>query len=214
MFKAVIFDMDGTILDTLEDLKDSLNYSLSKYGFDERSLDEVRSYVGNGLHKTVERAVADNATEEDVEKIFECMVPYYKEHCRIKTKPYDGIVDVIRKIKTMGIATAVISNKNNAAVGQLCEEMFKDCFDYYMGETEGIKLKPDREMVDITLSKLGVSNNEALYIGDSEVDILTASNSMMKCLAVTWGFRDKEMLIENGATDFVDKPEQIIEYLQ
>lgn len=211
MYKAVIFDMDGTILNTLDDLTDAVNYVMSQFDMPKHTLSEVRGYVGNGLHKTIERAVPADTDDITIEKAYEIMVSYYRSHCNIKTAPYDGIVNVIRYLRKNGIKTAVISNKNDMAVKALCDELFIDCFDYALGDTQGIPLKPDRAMVDITMTKLGVTSDECVYVGDSEVDIMTAHNSDMKCISVTWGFRDKDFLIEKGADIFADTPEEILE---
>lgn len=213
MYKAVIFDMDGTILNTLDDLTDSVNYTMKQMGMPIRTIQEVRTYVGNGLYKTIERAVPQGTSIEDIEQAYNIMVEYYRSHCNIKTRPYDQIPELIREIRKRGIKTAVISNKNDKAVKNLCEELFEGCFDYSLGDTKGIPLKPDRAMVDITMKELGVKTEEAIYIGDSEVDIMTAHNSDMKCISVTWGFRDRELLEEKGADVFADTPEEILKIL-
>lgn len=202
--------MDGTILDTLEDLADSLNVALQKFNMPTHSKDEVRTYVGNGIHKTIERAVPPNTSNEDIERVYEFFTEYYKDHCQIKTKPYNGIKELIMNLRNRGILTAVISNKNNEAVKDLCHLMFADCFDYCLGDTPGIKLKPHREMVDITLEALKISSKDAVYIGDSDVDLMTAKNSNMKCISVTWGFRNRDFLISRGAEILVDTPEAIL----
>lgn len=212
MYKAAIFDMDGTILDTLEDLADSLNFTLQQFNMPTHSSEEVKYYVGNGIHKTVERAVPLGTSDDDIEKVYDFFTEYYKAHCQIKTRPYNGIKNIILALKNKGILTAVISNKNNEAVKNLCELMFENCFDYCLGDTKGIKLKPNREMVDITLDALNISPREAIYIGDSDVDLLTAKNSGMACISVTWGFRDKDFLLANGADKFANKPEDILGY--
>lgn len=213
MYKAVIFDMDGTILNTLDDLAYSVNYTMESMGMPTHSTQEVRSYVGNGLHKTIERSVPKDTSAEIVEKAYEIMVDYYSSHCNVYTRPYDGIPELIRDIRKKGIKTAVISNKSDAAVNSLCEEMFRDCFDFALGERAGIPLKPARDMVDITLDKLGIKSDEAIYVGDSEVDIMTAHNSDMKCISVTWGFRDRDLLKEKGADIFADSAAEIIEII-
>lgn len=213
MYKAVIFDMDGTILNTLNDLADAVNYVMTKMDMPLHTISEVRAYVGNGLHKTIERAVPEGTTKEKLEEAYELMVKYYRSNCNIKTGPYEGIPELIKEIRQKGIKTAVISNKNDAAVKKLCDEMFEDCFDYSLGDSEGIPLKPDRAMVDITLKALGVKASDSIYVGDSEVDIMTAHNSDMKCISVTWGFRDREFLEEKNADIFVDTPLEILDIL-
>ena len=136
-YKAAIFDMDGTILNTLEDLCDTMNYCLEKYHMPERTIDEIRSFVGNGIRKLVERAVAENTDSKQIDEIFAVFMDYYKDHCAIKTRPYDGIAEVIRKLKENGIKTAVVSNKADAAVKDLCDDYFPGLFDFSVGDKEG-----------------------------------------------------------------------------
>ena len=214
MIRAVIFDMDGTILNTLEDLTDSINAALNKFGMPLRGIDEVRSFVGNGIHKTIERAVPEGTEEKVIEEVYDFFNPYYRKHCEIKTRPYDGIVDLLHELRAQGYKTAVISNKESGAVIKLVDTVFPDCFDDCLGDTPGIKLKPERDMVAITLDNLGVNVSEAVYVGDSDVDILTARNSDMKCISVTWGFRSRDFLIESSAEILVDKPADILELIQ
>lgn len=213
MYKAVIFDMDGTILNTLDDLANAVNYTMSKMGMPTHTTEEVRTYVGNGLHKTIERAVPPGTSDVDLEKAYGIMVDFYRKNCNICTRPYDGIVELIKEIRNRGVKTAVISNKNNGAVTDLCDAMFDGCFDFSLGEIEGVPLKPHRDMVDITLNNLGVEARNCIYVGDSEVDIMTAHNADMKCISVTWGFRDKAHLEKNGADILVSSPSEILEIL-
>jgi len=211
-YKAIIWDLDGTILDTLEDLKDAVNYALRENGFPERSLAEVRQFVGNGILKLINRSLPEVVSEEDVENTYNIFTSYYKDHCADNTKPYDGIIELIRNLKTLGIKNAVVSNKADYAVTELCEHYFMGLFDVHIGEMEnkGIRKKPAPDMVELALQKLGVDKNDAVYIGDSDVDIVTAKNSGLDSIAVTWGFRSRDFLIEHGATTLVDTPEDII----
>ena len=210
---AVLFDLDGTILDTIEDLKDSLNHVLDKYGFPGHSTEEVKRFVGNGMHKLVERAVPEETSRDLIEEIHSRFISYYKDNCRIKTKPYPGIMELVRTLKENGIKTAVISNKSDAAVRELTTHMFNGCFDQVLGASDGVKLKPDRAMIDIVLGKLSVNSEDAIYVGDSEVDIETARNAHMDCVSVTWGFRSRAQLIANGAEMLADEPAQILRYI-
>lgn len=208
--KTIIFDMDGTILDTIVDITNAVNYILEKNGMLKRTVDEVKFFVGNGLYKTLERSVPEGTNEEVVKGIYEEMVAYYKAHSDINTKPYDGIIDVIKEIKKKGYKTAVVSNKRHEAVVELCHVFYEGLFDEILGDSEGIAKKPEPDMVNIVLDRLGISSNEAIYIGDSDVDILTAKNSKLKGIFVSWGFRTKEFLIEHGATCIVDAPDELL----
>ena len=210
MVKAVIFDLDGTLLDTIEDLSDSMNYVLSVYGCPVHTLEEIKSYVGNGLRNLVKRAVPAGTDDEMIEDMFRTLVTYYRAHCAIKTRPYNGIPELLEALRNAGIRTAVISNKADNSLQALAEEMFHNAFDYALGATEGVKLKPDAAMVNMALEKLSCAASEAVYVGDSEVDIETAKNAEMLCICVTWGFRTKEALVENGGTVFADTPEEIL----
>lgn len=208
--KAFIFDMDGTILDTIDDITLAVNYILKKYNMPERSVEEVKGFVGNGLYKTLVRSAPVNTSEELLSNIYEEMVSYYKEHSKIHTKPYDGIIDVIRELKDKGYKTAVVSNKRHEAVIKLCEEYYEGLFDEIMGDTDGIAKKPESDMIDIVLKKLDINKEDAIYIGDSDVDIMTAQNSGLDGIFVTWGFRTRDFLIEHGAKKIVDTPEDLL----
>ena len=212
-YTLAIFDMDGTILDTLEDLTDSLNVSLNAFSMPERTLEEVRSFVGNGIHNLIEKAVPERTTSEEIEDVFEFFMPYYQKNCANKTKPYDGIVEVIQSLRQRGIKTAVVSNKADNAVQELCKQYFSDLFDFSIGEKPGNRKKPAPDAVLETLRNLGISKKDAVYIGDSEVDVATAKNSQLDCIAVTWGFRSTELLKDHGATVFAHNPEELLTVL-
>ena len=211
--KLAIFDMDGTILDTLKDLQDSLNYSLEKMGYPIRTYEEVRSFVGNGIRKLIERAVPMGTPADKIDETHQIFMPYYEKHCADKTRPYDGIVDLLTRLKEEGMTTAVVSNKAHAAVLDLCEEYFKGLFDIAVGEQEGMEKKPAPDSVNYVLKQLGFSKEEAVYIGDSEVDIATAINSELTPYIVTWGFRDEEFLRENGAKIIVSSTDELYDIL-
>jgi len=208
-YQLAIFDLDGTILDTLEDLTNSVNFALRNNQFEERSIDEVCSFVGNGIRKLIERAVPSGTDIEKVEQVFADFKQYYALHCTDKTKPYEGIMDVIRKLRQAGCKTAVVSNKADSAVGPLCQKFFPEMFDYAVGEREGIQRKPSPDSVLEVLEHLCVEQKDAIYIGDSEVDIQTAKNAGIGCISVTWGFRKERFLAEQGATLFAKVPEEI-----
>lgn len=211
--KLAVFDMDGTILDTLEDLQDSLNYALEKMGYPLRTYEEVRSFVGNGIRKLIERAVPQGTETVRIDETHRIFMEYYKVHCADKTRPYDGIVELLTKLKEEGMATAVVSNKAHAAVLELCEEYFPQLFDMAVGEQEGMAKKPAPDSVNLVLKELGYAKEEAVYIGDSEVDIATARNSELPPYIVTWGFRDEEFLRKNGAEIIVNSTEELLRLL-
>ena len=211
--KLAIFDRDGTILDTLGDLCDSLNYVLAKQGYPVRTLDEVRSFVGNGIAKLIERAVPCDCTKEQTLRVYEEFIPYYREHCAEKTKPYDGIVKLLSDLKQNGIWLAVVSNKADAAVQDLCKQYFEGLFDIAVGECPGMEKKPAPDAVNLVLDKLHISREEAVYIGDSEVDIATAVNSGLQLCVVDWGFRDVDFLKAHGAKRIFSDTESLKEYL-
>lgn len=212
-YKAAVFDLDGTILDTLEDLKDSLNHSLSEAGFPERTLDETRRFVGNGVHKLIERAVPRGTSEKEIDEIFAEFKAYYKNHCAVKTKPYEGIPELLAELKKKGCPAAVVSNKVDFAVKSLCESYFPDLFDMTVGEREGIRRKPCPDSLLEVMKTLCIKKEDTLYIGDSEVDIQTAKNAEVDCLAVDWGFRSRETLEEQGAKEIASSPEEIFRYI-
>lgn len=213
MYKLIIFDLDGTILNTLEDLADSTNYALSRNYFPERTIDEVREFVGNGIGRLIERAVPDGMGPAVVEKVLADFKVYYGEHCADKTKPYDGIKEVIGKLKKQGYMTAVVSNKADFAVQQLCEDYFSGLFDFVVGEREGIRRKPAPDSVLEVLERLHIEKKNTLYIGDSEVDIQTADNAGVDQVSVEWGFRKREYLLSQGARRIVKVPEEILSIL-
>lgn len=211
-YRLAIFDMDGTILNTLEDLCDSLNHTLKEFELPQRTLEEVRSFVGNGIHKLIERAVPTGTDEGLLEEVFHSFNAYYKEHCAVKTRPYDGIPKVLQKLRSRGIYTAVVSNKADYGVQALCEDYFNGLFDYAVGEKEGVRCKPNPDGVLDVIRKFGVSFEEAVYIGDSEVDYETSVNAGIDVLMVGWGFREEEIIRACGAKLVLHKPEEILEY--
>ncbi len=213
MYKLAVFDMDGTILDTLEDLKDSTNFALEKCGYPTRSYDEVRRFVGNGIRRLIERAVPEGLTVEQIDRVHEVFTEHYKVHCADKTKAYDGIKPLLEKLRASGVKTAVVSNKADYGVQELCKEYFDGLFDYAVGEREGIRRKPAPDAVNEALRVLGIDKSEAVYIGDSDVDFETAKNAELPCISVLWGFRDEEFLREKGATLFVRDPAEIYDII-
>ena len=209
-YELAIFDMDGTILDTLEDLTDAMNYCLEKYKMPLKSLDQIRSYVGNGIHKLIERAVPKETISTTVEEIYALFSEYYREHCAIKTRPYDGICQVIAALKNQGIKTAVVSNKADFAVKSLCDDYFCGLFDYSVGDKPGMRRKPYPDGVIQVMNYFNVALNKAVYIGDSDVDFHTAQNAGIDVIMVGWGFRDEDFLYSIGAKKVIHEPAEIL----
>ena len=198
---GILWDLDGTLLDTLEDLADGTNYALGQYGLPERTLDEVRRFVGNGARNLILQAVEGKA---DVDAVLDTFRTYYNAHCQIKTKPYDGILEALAELGKK-YPMAVVSNKPDSAVKPLCAQYFPGL--YARGESANCHRKPAPDMVRKAMEAIGVDS--CVYVGDSEVDVLTAKNAGVPCLSVLWGFRDKEILREAGAEYFCDRPEEL-----
>ncbi|MCR5154402.1 MAG: HAD family hydrolase [Lachnospiraceae bacterium] len=211
-YDLAVFDMDGTILYTLEDLKNSVNHTMRNLGFPERTLEEIKAFVGNGVPTLLKRSAPEGTSDEVLKKAYDIFAAHYKIHGADNTSPYEGIVDIIPRIKALGIKTAVVSNKADFAVQILCKQFFNGLFDVSIGDREGYKNKPAPDLVNLALKEAGVSKEHAVYIGDSDVDIQTAKNSDLPCISVTWGFRSPEFLKEHGATDFAHTPEDLLKF--
>lgn len=209
-YELAIFDLDGTILNTLDDLADSLNHVLSQHGFPQHTADEVRMMVGNGILNLIKRALPNNTEQATVEAVYADFNAYYKLHSADKTKPYNGITDMLEQLKANGVKLAVVSNKADYAVQDLCKKYFGGIFDAVAGEKTGVPKKPAPDSVNSILSKLGTERKKSVYIGDSDVDLQTAANAEMDCIAVNWGFRDEKLLRENGAEVIVSSPNEIV----
>jgi phosphoglycolate phosphatase len=217
--KAVIFDLDGTLLDTLEDLEASMNYVLKAYQYPIRTREEIRSFVGNGIRKLVERAAGfpDGIprTEEGasigakIEQMFQDMSVYYEAHCKERTAPYAGITACLAGLKQEGIQMAVVSNKLDKAVKELVDLYFSEWISESAGDQPGMRTKPAPDTLFLVMERLGVSPEECIYVGDSDVDIQTAAHAGVPCISVCWGFRNREFLSEHGAKAFVDTPEEL-----
>ena len=204
MIKAVIFDLDGTLLNTLEDLWISTNFTLSQFGYPVRTLEEVRMFVGNGVRKLIERAVPENC--ENVEECLAVFKKHYAENMYNHTAPYNSVEKILKELQGQGVKTGVVSNKFDLAVKKLCEKYFGDLIDIAVGQCDDVPSKPSPNGVLKALKEL--NEKTALYVGDSEVDVQTAKNANLPCIGVTWGFRDRENL--NGADFIIDKPCDII----
>lgn len=208
-YKAVIWDLDGTLLNTLEDLRDSVNYGLANHNMPDITLEQTRRYVGNGVAKLVERAVPEGTDEELQAQVLKDFREYYNVHSRDKTKPYEGTREVLTALKEQGCKLAIVSNKMQSAVAELAEIYFPGLIDVAMGETPEVERKPAPDMIYKALELLQTDKKDAVFIGDSEVDVATGINSGLDMITVLWGFRDREVLEKAGAKVFVEKAEEI-----
>ena len=208
-YDTYIFDLDGTLLDTLQDLATSVNYALRQHHMPEHSIDDVRRFVGNGVRRLMERAVPEGAANPAFEAAFATFREYYMEHSLDTTRPYDGIPELIHELKQRGCRMAVVSNKMMAATQELVHHFFPE-IEVAIGEheAEGIRKKPAPDTVFAAMKQLG--QGSAVYVGDSDVDLATARNSGLPCISVLWGFRDRDFLLAHGATTFVEKPCEIL----
>lgn len=212
-YDTVIFDLDGTLLNTLEDLRDSVNVIMERYNWKQHSLEQIRTFVGNGIGKLMERSVPEGRDNKDFEAAFADFKSYYTGHCRIKTRPYDGVLELMHQLSVKGFRMAIVSNKNDAAVKELNEIYFSKYTGAAIGDREGSKRKPAPDSVYTALEELGSQKETAVYIGDSEVDYQTAKNSGLDCILVSWGFRDRELLESFEGSTVVDNCEEILEIL-
>ncbi len=231
-YKAVIFDMDGTILDTVSDLQSAVNYALEKCGHrHDFSYDDTKLLFGSGVNVALRRALAlENGAplsamekigagsdgsefgvkDDEILKIQQIYLPYYAENCLVKTGPYAGIPDILAKLRALGIKTAVVSNKPDEAVQSLVKDLFNGLFDYSAGEKAGIKRKPAPDMTEAALEFFSITKKDAVYIGDSEIDLQTAANSGLECIAVDWGFRGRDFLCEHDAKEIVSTADELL----
>ncbi len=208
-YKAVLFDMDGTLLDTLEDLCDSTNHALAQMGYPLRGIEEIRRFIGNGAEKQIRRAVPEGTSEGKIMETLAAFRAYYQDHCQIKTKVYDGLLDVLSELKEKGVKMAVVSNKPDAAVKKLSREYFGDRLDYAIGPSDGVRCKPYPDMAEEALKALGVEKKDAVFVGDSEVDVQTGLNAGLDVIAVSWGFRSRQVVIEAGAKMIADDASEL-----
>ena len=210
MTKAIVFDLDGTLLDTLTDLAASTNYALRSCGMPEHSIDDVRRFVGNGVRMLMTRAVPDGESNPRFDEAFSVFRQHYMQHCLDTTCPYPGIMDALARLKERGMMLAIVSNKMQAATEELRQHFFSQYIDVAIGESAAIRKKPAPDTVNEALRLLGISHDEAIYVGDSDVDIDTARAAMMPCASVLWGFRDRQFLLNHGATRLLSSPEELL----
>lgn len=208
MKTGILFDLDGTLLNTLEDLVDATNYALAAFGHPPRTLKEVRRFIGNGAENQIRLSLPDDR-KEDLQQVLAVYKPYYTDHCQIKTKPYDGVLPAL---KTLGekYPVAIVSNKPDAAVKALCADYFPGL--YALGEAAGCPRKPAADMVYKAMEAIGV--DRCIYVGDSEVDVLTAKNAGVPCISVLWGFRDREDMEAVGGSIYCEKTEDLVKIIE
>ena len=209
MKTRILFDLDGTLLNTLEDLLDATNYALALCGYPERTLPELRRFVGNGAENQIRMSLPAGASPEEVRKVLNIYKPYYTEHCQVKTRPYDGVLEALEILKEK-YPIAVVSNKPDSAVKSLCEQMFPGLF--ALGETPDCPRKPAPDMVYKACRAIGTDT--CVYVGDSEVDVITAKNAGVPCLSVLWGFRDREDIEAAGGTCFCESPAEMARMIE
>ena len=216
MITTIVFDLDGTLLDTLEDLTDSVNYAMEKFGFPERTIDEIRSFVGNGIANLIARVLPEGREHPHYDEVLKTFREYYALHCKDKTRPYDGILQMLDILRGHAYQMAVVSNKFDAAVKELCELYFGDRIRAAVGESEKVRKKPAPDAVYQVLEELSVPAESAVYVGDSDVDLATAANVPMTCVSVTWGFRSRDQLLVAGAREelMITDPKQLPDLLR
>ena len=212
-YQAVLFDMDGTVLDTLDDLCDSINHSLAEFSLPQVSREHVRQCLGNGAAFLVSHSIPAGSSPELEADVLAFYKPWYDAHCLIKTAPYEGILPMMQSLKEQGLRLAIISNKPDRAVQELSDAFFPGLLELSVGESPSVRRKPAPDTVLTAASQIGLSVDQCVYVGDSEVDLQTARNAGMDCISVTWGFRDEAQLIEAGASVLVRTPEELESFL-
>lgn len=212
-YNPIIFDMDGTLLDSLDDLMDSVNYSLSKHGFMQKEREDIRQAIGNGVGKLIESSMPDGCSQGEYEAVLNTFREYYAEHNNDKTRPFDGILEMLKKLKEQGATIAIVSNKVDSAVQELAKAHFDGFIDCTTGEKEGVRRKPEADVINATLETLGMSSKNAVYIGDTEVDIQTAKNAGINGISIMWGFRDPEILAINDPDRIAMDVDELYEIL-
>lgn len=213
-YHTILFDLDGTLLNTLEDLTDAVNYVMDAYDFPEHSIEDVRCFVGNGIRVLMQRAIPEGEENPQFDEAFELFKRYYLAHNKVKTRPYDGIMELLGELKRRGVPMAIVSNKNQPTVEALCEEEFQGLISVAVGDGEGRARKPAPDGPMEAIRRLGISGTDGvLYVGDSEVDAQTAENAGLGCVLVTWGFRTRQEMAPYAAFPFIDRPEELLEFV-
>lgn len=209
MYDTVIFDLDGTLMDTLDDLTDSVNHVLVQNGYPARTREHVRRIVGNGLKQTLQLCMPEDSPETEIERLLPQLVSYYSAHCQVKTKPYEGVMDCLKTLSEQGYRLAIVSNKTDEAVKTLNRQYFQEYVKVAIGERAGIRKKPEPDTVYQALAELRSEKEKAVYVGDSEVDKKTADNAGVPCISVDWGFRDREELERLMPARLISHPMEI-----
>lgn len=212
-YTTVVFDLDGTLLNTLDDLAASVNFALRENGLPERTIDEVRRFIGNGVRILIRRSVPAGTSDELYEATFKSFEAHYRKNSRNMTAPYRGVMELLYELKSMGYKLAIVSNKIDFAVKDLREEFFRDVIKVAIGDSEDTNNKPEPDMVFKALRELGERTDNAVYVGDTDVDLETAKNSGMDCISVSWGFRTRNELEEYKAKMIADTPEDIKKFI-
>ena len=212
-YDAVFYDMDGTVLDTLGDLTDSVNYALSQFSLPLVSPKKLATFLGNGAKRLIDRSCPEGTDQETIDKAFEIYTAWYSDHCSIKTAPYEGIIELMEKLRALGVKQAIVSNKPDIAVKPLAEKYFPGLLELAVGDRPDFRRKPAPDTVFAAAETLNVPIEKCVYIGDSEVDVETARNAGIDGIAVTWGFRSPEQLIEAGAKVMVNNTEELFDAL-
>ena len=211
-YRNIIFDLDGTLLNTIEDLTDGVNHVMEMYGYNTYSISQIKSFVGNGIMKLMETAVPNGKENEKFDEMYNEFKSYYTNHCRIKTRPYDDILNLLGLLKEQDYELAIVSNKNDGAVKELAEYFFDDYINIAIGQSETTRKKPAPDTVYEAMKEL--PKGACLYVGDSEVDEMTADNAGTDCVLVSWGFRDKAMLESLKPLSVIDSPKELIAIVQ
>lgn len=212
MIKTIIFDLDGTLLNTLEDLMISTNYALLEFGFPTHSLEDIRKFVGNGVKKLIERAVPIDCPQDVTEKCLDVFKEHYSKNMYNHTKPYDSILEILKELHNKGLKIGVVSNKFDSAVKELCQKYFLNLVDIAIGQSDDVPKKPAPNGVFKAMKELSAEPSSTIYVGDSEVDVQTAKNSNLPCIGVLWGFRDRKDLA--GADYIIDNPCDILKIVE
>ncbi len=213
-YSAIVFDLDGTLIYTLEDLMNSVNFALEKFSFPKKNIDEIRKFAGNGVKKLVYLSTPEGTGNETNEECLRIFKEHYTKYSRVKTKPYDGIIEMLKSVKAMGVKTAVVTNKMQIAAADIINAFFGSLIDVTIGQIDGVAQKPAPDGVLLAMKKLGALPENTVYIGDSEVDCATAHNAGLPIIGCTWGFRERKVLEENKAEYIIDKPEEITDIIK
>ena len=212
-YDAIFFDLDGTVADSLQDIVDAINHTMRHFHLPEHTTGQLRPKLGWGVGHVMQTLFPD-ASEARIQELLAHYKPYYAEHAADKTKPFDGIPETLRRLRDMGLPLAIISNKPDSAVRPIARRFFEDLVDLSVGELDGVRRKPSPDMLQSAADRLGVALQRCLYVGDTQVDIDTGINAGIDCVCVTWGFRTREELVQAGAQYIIDRPEQLVEFVE